>query len=70
MGYITFFPKNINDNFQSIPEQAPPEESMLADQQTATNGWTSEQANAKAALQQKSATSNPTSSNSKSIAVK
>ena len=25
MGYITFFPKNNNDNFESIPEQAPPE---------------------------------------------
>ena len=44
MGYITFFPKNQNDNFQSIPEQAQPEPTeRLPDQQTATNGWTSEQ---------------------------
>ena len=41
MGYITFSPKNQNDNFQTIPEQAPAERKP-ADQQTATNGWTSE----------------------------
>ena len=42
MGYITFFPKNQNDNFQTIPEQQVPAEHKPADQQTATNGWTSE----------------------------
>ena len=49
MGYITFFPKNNNDNFESIPEQAQPEphERKPANQQTTTNGWTSENPNHK-----------------------
>ena len=45
MGYITFFPKNNNENFQSIPEPEQPDPSQLEqlqEQQTMNNSWISE----------------------------
>ena len=48
MGYITFFPKNNNETFQSIPEPPAPEElEQLKPSKvnTTTNAWTAEQSN-------------------------
>ena len=52
MGYITFFPKNNNETFQSIPEPAQPELDQLKPVKvnTTTNAWTAEQPNSQQRL--------------------